>query len=158
MKQDMNESAIEKMIGTLPYYSPSANFNNNILSAMGFEVRPLISPFLKTWIQVIFQVVIASWIIILSVSVFYLLRTYAWDIVLILMKPSVLLANLKLLALKVSFTFLHILSFLSLAKDIVIRLLSNFNILPNLVISTILAGLAIMSISRHSIYSHMERK
>ncbi len=146
------------MIGALPYYSPSANFSNNILSAMGFEVKPISSPFLKTWIQAILHVVIASWIIALSISIFYLLTAYAWDIALILMKPSIWMANLKLFALKISFTVIHTLSFLSLAKDIVISLLSNFNILPNLVISTILAGLAIMSISRHSIYSHAEEK
>ncbi|MCK5583649.1 MAG: hypothetical protein KAI33_07665, partial [Elusimicrobiales bacterium] len=75
-----------------------------------------------------------------------------------LMSPSILLANLKLYALKFSFVIANALNILNLAKDVMITLLSGFNILPKLIISTILAGLAMMSVSKHSLYSHVEEK
>ncbi|MCK5357621.1 MAG: hypothetical protein KAJ48_04435, partial [Elusimicrobiales bacterium] len=66
--------------------------------------------------------------------------------------------NLKLYALKFGFTIVNALNLLSLAKNVIITLLSGFNILPNLVISTILAGLTMMSVSKYSVYSHVEEK
>ena len=158
MTQETNKITIEKMIGDLPYYSPSPSFNNNVLSAMGFEVQPVPSQNWKTWIQGLLEVSIASWLIAVSVLVLFFITAYAHDILFILMKPTLLLANLKLYALKLSFAIANALNLLSLAKDVIITLLSGFNILPNLVISTILAGLTMMSVSKYSVYSHVEEK
>ncbi len=158
MTQETNKITIEKMIGTLPYYSPSSNFNNKVLSAMGFEVQPISSRNWKTWIQGLLEAAIASWLIAVSVLVLFFLAAYAWDILFMLMKPSLLLVNLKLYALKFGFTIVNALNLLSLAKNVIITLLSGFNILPNLVISTILAGLTMMSVSKYSVYSHVEEK
>ena len=164
MKQEINESAIEKMIGSLPYYSPSSNFNSKVLSAMGFEARSkefaqaVSAQRWKTWFQAALEVSIAGWIIALSVLALLLIAAYAWDILFILMNPSLLLANLKLYALKFSFAIANALNVLSLAKDVIITLLNGFNILPNLVISTILAGFTMMSVSKYCVYSHVEEK
>ena len=155
---EINEPTIEKMIGELPYYSPSPAFNNNVLSAMGFEVQPTPSRNWKTWIQGLLEVSIASWLIAVSVLGLFFIAAYAQDILLMLMKPSALLANLKLYTLKFGFTIANTLNSLNLAKDVIITLLSGFNILPNLVISTILAGLTMMSVSKYSVYSHVEEK
>ena len=158
MTQETNKVSIEKMIGTLPYYSPSSNFNNKVLSAMGFEMRAISSQRWKTWSQAIIEASIAGWAIAISVLILFLIAAYAWDILFILMNPSILLANLKLYALKFSFVIANALNILNLAKDVMITLLSGFNILPKLIISTILAGLAMMSVSKHSLYSHVEEK
>lgn len=158
MKQEINESAIKKMIGSLPYYSPSSDFNNKVLSAMGFEARAVSSRSWKTWFQAALEASIAGWIIAISVLILFLITAYAWDILFILMNPSLLLVSLKFYALKFSFAIVNTLNLLSLAKDVIITLLSGFNILPKLVVSTILAGFTMMSVSRYCVYSHVEEK
>ncbi len=164
MEQEINEPAIKKMIGSFPYYSPSSNFNSKVLSAMGFESRSkelaqaVSARRLKTWLQVALEASIAGWIIAISVLVLFLIAAYARDILFILMNPSLLLANLKLYALKFSFAIANALNLLGWAKDVIITLLSGFNILPKLVISTILAGFTMMSVSKYCVYSHVEEK
>lgn len=145
MKHSTDDLNLKEALASLPYHRPSARFNANVMKALGFDVKPAFNWALT--VEKIIAVAAVCWLTAACLLLIGLLSAHTKDILLICLKPHALLSLLKFYALKSWFAGSEIISVLSKAAGIISFFAGKTDILPKLVISSVLAAITIKAVS-----------
>ncbi|MBU2573559.1 MAG: hypothetical protein KKH28_05730 [Elusimicrobia bacterium] len=156
MESRITDSAIAELIASLPYYSLPREFNRKVLAELGLGARAALPRRWKLWAERAVGTAAACWLGAAVFSVLFLASAHLDDLLLVLLKPSMLLSGLKFYALKAGFIVMDVLRLLNIAKDLLMIRAGGQNLLPYLGVSTILAGSVILALSRHPVYTRSD--
>ncbi|MDD2773632.1 MAG: hypothetical protein PHP45_08040 [Elusimicrobiales bacterium] len=148
MNCDKTDLAIKAMMKALPEHAPSAVFNAKVLMALGFSPKP--SP-LQRWLTAAAEtaaVITAGALALAAFAASALIAANMHGLLHFVFAPRAALPQIKLCLLKLWLASLQIPAALGALKSLALLLPDSF--LPQLAVSTVLAGFVILAVSKNT--------
>lgn len=147
MKGKMNDAEIAKLFASLPYYTPSADFNRRVLAGLGVAPQAAQPRPWLLWAERTAGAIAACWLGAAVFAAIFLMAAHYRDILPLLAEPRALLSALKLYALKAGFFAMNTLRFLSIGGAVLADRAGGLYLLPRLALSTLLSAAMIFALS-----------
>ena len=145
MNGGITDAAIERLIASLPYHSPSRGFNGRVLAALAPARAP---GFWTEKAGKALAVIVLSWTALAAALGATFLVFRAGEILAFLAEPGKLLASAGLFAANAWAVFTKIAIFCGPALRALPSLTGGASILPDLAAASVTAALAIIAVSR----------
>ncbi|MFH1619479.1 MAG: hypothetical protein ABIG11_06190 [bacterium] len=132
---------LAKALASLPDRRPSPAFNSRVMKALRLEIY-------ASKAEKVFALIEICWLAGVFFIITSLFFAHLTDILLICLQPGILLSGLKFYALKTWTAGTGIISLLSKTGGILSSLIAGSDILRDLAVSSILAGIVITAVSK----------